>query len=88
MENKSSVNTKQEPIVRGSWTKLSRRLLESDLIKVYVWPPELNLIPIKADPNYLDRPNWFRRSDLNSSRTKFKRKKMVISVKLLACKIR
>lgn len=28
MENKSSVNTKQEPIVRGSWTKLSRRLLE------------------------------------------------------------
>ena len=53
-----------------------------------MWPPELNLIPIKADPNYLDRPNWFRRSDLNSSRTKFKRRKMLISVKLLACKIR
>ena len=42
---------------------------------------EPNLIRIKTDPNYLDRLNWF---ELNSSRTKFRRRKMLISVKLLS----
>ena len=44
---------------------------------------EPNLIRIKADPNYLD-PCWIDSdADLNSSRTKFKRTKMLISAKLL-----
>ena len=39
---------------------------------------EPNLVRIKADPNYLDRLNWFRRQ------TRFKRIKMLSSVKLPA----
>ena len=47
---------------------------------------EPNLIPIKTNPNHLDRLNWFRRLKINSSRTTVKRRKMPISVKLLAKK--
>ena len=44
---------------------------------------EPNLIRLKDDQNYLDFRNWFD-ADLNSSRTKFKKSKMLILVKLLA----
>ena len=43
---------------------------------------EPNLIRIKTDSNYLDPLNCSD-ADLNSSQTKFKRRKMLISVKLL-----
>ena len=44
---------------------------------------EPNLIQIKANPDYLDRKNCFRRRSYYSSRTKLIRRKMLISVKLL-----
>ena len=44
---------------------------------------EPNLIQIKANPDYLDRQNCFRRRSYYSNRTKLIRRKMLISVKLL-----
>ena len=68
-------------IISKSWKKGRRSIRD-----LKPWPlgpittpnREPNLIRIKADPNYLDRLNWLRR------RTKFKRPKMLICVKLLA----